>query len=596
MAQTSFPFENIDTTETQFSQWARNINEGIKQGNGDELAVSADGTGMAVTVGAGQAMIRGHYYTNTDDVVLTITASDPTNARIDAVVLELDPGANAVTLKVLAGTPAGSPVAPTITQTDTGIYQLLLAYVDVEAATLGIDLVDLTDKRGFMFAGVGKWTTDNRPTDPVAYETLGYNTTLNAHEFWNGTSWVGFADPITTLGDLIVGGASGVPERLPVGTDDQVLTVVSGEPTWADPSGAGGTYYKSSTAQTISVSFPAGLYSITYSGAGSVTVEGQTYSAGSAMYEFESGISSITFPAQLGASWAGLATSDNYFGWQLAASSTRFLGGKGLTTIGWSDDNGTTWNPVTMPANVRGFASDGTDFVAAGNGYVAHSTDGGETWSANKHLGIPENWNWVVYLNGRYIAISATGRYIQHSTDGVTWTLVDRGGAYFGGWNMAFDGTNYFSFVRNNDALSTILYSTNLTTWSEKASTDLYNNFYGAAAYFNGYYIGITTDNRVVWTDTLSGSGLSSAAAIEGWQIVEVGGALYATNNGDSSIRKSTNGLSWGTYATFMDGQARGLAANPTAIMGGSTVNVIARSLALPMYLAVEEKAPLTEV
>jgi len=25
MAQTSFPFENIDTTETQFSQWARKL-------------------------------------------------------------------------------------------------------------------------------------------------------------------------------------------------------------------------------------------------------------------------------------------------------------------------------------------------------------------------------------------------------------------------------------------------------------------------------------------------------------------------------------------------------------------------------------------
>ena len=42
MAQTSFPFESIDTSETQFSQWARNIGEGVRAGAGSELLPFGD--------------------------------------------------------------------------------------------------------------------------------------------------------------------------------------------------------------------------------------------------------------------------------------------------------------------------------------------------------------------------------------------------------------------------------------------------------------------------------------------------------------------------------------------------------------------------
>lgn len=50
---------------------------------------------------------------------------------------------------------------------------------------------------------------------------------------------VGFANPMTTAGDLIDGGASGTPQRLGIGTTGQVLTVVSGAPAWAAAGGGG---------------------------------------------------------------------------------------------------------------------------------------------------------------------------------------------------------------------------------------------------------------------------------------------------------------------------------------------------------------------
>lgn len=50
----------------------------------------------------------------------------------------------------------------------------------------------------------------------------------------------GFSNPMTTLGDLIIGGSSGTPARLGVGTDGDVLTLVSGSPDWVTPSGGSG--------------------------------------------------------------------------------------------------------------------------------------------------------------------------------------------------------------------------------------------------------------------------------------------------------------------------------------------------------------------
>jgi hypothetical protein len=45
------------------------------------------------------------------------------------------------------------------------------------------------------------------------------------------------ANPMTTAGDMVIGGASGAPTRLAKGTDGQVQTMVSGSPQWAAPPG-----------------------------------------------------------------------------------------------------------------------------------------------------------------------------------------------------------------------------------------------------------------------------------------------------------------------------------------------------------------------
>jgi hypothetical protein len=189
MAQSSFPFEGIDTTETQFSQWARHFNSGVNDApTGTALSVAA-GTGLAVDVTAGQAMIRGHYYASTAVEALSLTTADATNPRLDSVVLRLDPVANSVTLVVKAGTPAGSPTAPAVVQTDAGIFEQALATVLVPANS-GVPTT-ITDARAFMGTRLGSWSTAGRP-DTDGKVQFGFNTSTGLVEVYstNVSDWV----------------------------------------------------------------------------------------------------------------------------------------------------------------------------------------------------------------------------------------------------------------------------------------------------------------------------------------------------------------------------------------------------------------------
>jgi len=201
MAQSSFPFENIDTSETQFSQMFRNFASGVNGSPaGTELKVTA-GTGLVVAVAAGQAMVRGHYYISTASENLTIAAADPTNPRIDSVVLTLDPTANSIVLAVVTGTPASSPVAPTLTQTDAGVYQYQLATVAVAAGAGSVGTI--TDTRNFFGSRFGIWATAGRPTSPFTGQA-GYNSTLGYPEYWTGSTWSSFSAAPTSIASSII--------------------------------------------------------------------------------------------------------------------------------------------------------------------------------------------------------------------------------------------------------------------------------------------------------------------------------------------------------------------------------------------------------
>lgn len=115
---------------------------------GNDFAVTAPGSGMTVNVGTGQAMAYGHWCENDASSSQAISAADPTNPRIDRVVLRHDVTAKTVSIVVLAGTAAPSPSAPTLTQTPS-TWELSLCQVAVGAGVSAISSGNITDERTY---------------------------------------------------------------------------------------------------------------------------------------------------------------------------------------------------------------------------------------------------------------------------------------------------------------------------------------------------------------------------------------------------------------------------------------------------------------
>lgn len=115
---------------------------------GNDFAVTAPGSGMTVNVGTGQAMVYGHWCQNDASSAQTIGAADPSNPRIDRVVLKHDVTAKTVSIVVKAGTPAPSPSAPSLTQTPS-TWEMSLCQVAVGAGVSSISNGNVTDERTY---------------------------------------------------------------------------------------------------------------------------------------------------------------------------------------------------------------------------------------------------------------------------------------------------------------------------------------------------------------------------------------------------------------------------------------------------------------
>lgn len=90
----------------------------------------------------------------------------------------------------------------------------------------------------------------------------------------------GMSNPMTTAGDIIVGGTSGAPLRLPIGTEGQVAVVRSGALVYEDPAGGTGPFApvltESTTSRTLSVSDVGDYLRFTNAGTSTCTVAPQS--------------------------------------------------------------------------------------------------------------------------------------------------------------------------------------------------------------------------------------------------------------------------------------------------------------------------------
>lgn len=134
----------------------------------DRFECFADATGMQVKVKAGEVFIRGQWGKTLGERTLPIAAADPTNPRIDRVIIRNDFTNNRMELDILTGTPGVSPVAPSLTQS-TALWEISLATVAVGAGVTTILSTNVTKDRV-------STVTDGRP--PLGYFKRSGNHTI----------------------------------------------------------------------------------------------------------------------------------------------------------------------------------------------------------------------------------------------------------------------------------------------------------------------------------------------------------------------------------------------------------------------------------
>jgi hypothetical protein len=192
------------------------LSTGVLRGELNQFAVSADGSGMTVDVATGKAWIKGQYVESDAAEALSIDAADPSNPRIDRVILRNTfgaPGApGSIALAVLKGTAAGSPTAPALTQS-AAVWEISLAQVRVDAGAVVVAADKVTDERtkvnpGGDLAVLGRLVTPVQVTltsaettvftKVVPGGTIGLNGMLRLHAAWD------FVDDLVSDGWMYV--------------------------------------------------------------------------------------------------------------------------------------------------------------------------------------------------------------------------------------------------------------------------------------------------------------------------------------------------------------------------------------------------------
>lgn len=137
-------YDRVYLAENFADYFASFVGNGVFANKLNALQVIVD-SAMKVKVRAGQAWINGYWYENDSDLSLTLSTAPKTGYRTDSIVLRYGVTDRSIKCYVKEGTLNTANPAPT---RDSEYYELVLAYVKVNAGTVTISQSMIKDKRG----------------------------------------------------------------------------------------------------------------------------------------------------------------------------------------------------------------------------------------------------------------------------------------------------------------------------------------------------------------------------------------------------------------------------------------------------------------
>lgn len=121
------------------------ISDGIYESVANAFIVTPS-SGLTLSVGSGRAIVGDRWVENDADMTITLNAAHVTLNRYTAIVLRKSTTTRDISIVMIDGTPASSPVKPSIVR-NTTTYDILLAYVYVAAGATSITGSNITDMR-----------------------------------------------------------------------------------------------------------------------------------------------------------------------------------------------------------------------------------------------------------------------------------------------------------------------------------------------------------------------------------------------------------------------------------------------------------------
>lgn len=153
------------------------------------LAPSLDGAGRNAVMAAGACMVKGSLWSCDASVNTAIPAASGQD-RIDRLTMRLTRTAGNATAflqpNIITGTPGGSPVIPSLTQTTTGIWDLPIAHWTSKSTGA---LINLVDERFDIGTTMESGVAANMPLWHVR-PRLYFQTDTGNLMIWNGSAWV----------------------------------------------------------------------------------------------------------------------------------------------------------------------------------------------------------------------------------------------------------------------------------------------------------------------------------------------------------------------------------------------------------------------
>lgn len=149
MADTNGLFWNSNNGDRTYnadslSEWLKKFfTTGIFNG---ELQVTPVG-GMGINVAPGYVNVHGKVRYFDTDTLFTVPTANSTYPRIDTVVVQADYTNRKISMVYVQGTYSGNNPSPQAPVRDTGIYQLVLAQIRVNAGATEITTANITDTR-----------------------------------------------------------------------------------------------------------------------------------------------------------------------------------------------------------------------------------------------------------------------------------------------------------------------------------------------------------------------------------------------------------------------------------------------------------------